>query len=576
MLCKAPWAVGILAAGACVAGLAVATVSAQDTPAPPLSLVLSRAARYVEKFAARISGFVTEESYVQDVALPIDRFGARPNGRSYSGPMHRELKSDLLLVRPIGTDAWLQFRDVTEVDGRKMRDRNDRLAKLFLDPSKSTAAQSKKIMEESARYNIGDIERNINLPVLALAVLDRGLQAGFEFTLDKPGEKYDLPNSAAFAPPPNALVVSFRETQLRTMVASPQGKNLPASGHFWLDPATSQVEMTEIGIEDSWLRAVIHVAYGNVEGIDLPVPIEMHERYDNKLNGTRVDGSATYANFREFKVSVDEDIAVKVFPATDAGATISFNQLHEACRTRIQQKRWCPTCQRDVANTDIVKGYEFEKGHWVVIDDEDIDKVRVESTRVINLEKFTDDVEIDPIYLDKPYYLAPDGPVAKEAFAVIREGMKGKAGIGKVALYGREYLIKVQPRDRGLVMYTLRHASEIRSMDAIEELADMPETVKPAEVALARQVISTFEGAVDVADYRDDYQQGLREIIDAKIAGREIIAPEVQEPPKVVNLMEALRRSLDSISVGKKRPAQSDAAESSQKRAAAGKRRRSA
>jgi DNA end-binding protein Ku len=248
------------------------------------------------------------------------------------------------------------------------------------------------------------------------------------------------------------------------------------------------------------------------------------------------------------------NIPVKVFPATDASATISFNQLHAECQTRIQQKRWCPTCQRDVPNTDIVKGYEFEKGRYVVMEDEDIEKVRVESTRVINLEKFTDDVEIDPIYLDRPYYLAPDGPVAKEAFAVIREGMKGKAGIGKVALYGREYLVKVQPRERGLVMYTLRHASEIRSMDAIDELADMPETVKPAEVALAQQVIGTFEGSIDFSDYRDDYQEGLREIIDARIAGREIVAPDVQEPPKVVNLMEALRRSLDSISGSKKKP----------------------
>jgi DNA end-binding protein Ku len=139
--------------------------------------------------------------------------------------------------------------------------------------------------------------------------------------------------------------------------------------------------------------------------------------------------------------------------------------------------------------------------------------------------------------------------------------MKGKAGIGKVALYGREYLIKVQPRERGLIMYTLRHASEIRSMDAIDELADMPapEQVKPAEVALAQQVIGTFEGALDFADYRDEYQDGLREIIDAKIAGREVAAPEVQEPPKVVNLMEALRRSLDSISTAKKAPAKSGA-----------------
>jgi DNA end-binding protein Ku len=246
------------------------------------------------------------------------------------------------------------------------------------------------------------------------------------------------------------------------------------------------------------------------------------------------------------------NIPIKVFPATDAGATLSFNQLHAECQTRIQQKRWCPSCQREVPNTDIVKGFEFEKGRYVVVGDEDIEKVRVESTRVISLEKFTDDTAIDPIYLERPYYLAPDGPVAREAFAVIREGMKGKAGIGKVALYGREYLVKVQPREQGLVMYTLRHANEIRSMEAIDELTDMPDKVKPEEVKLARQVMATFEGEVDFQSYRDDYQVGLREIIDAKIEGREIVAQEVEAPPKVVNLMEALRKSLNTISASKK------------------------
>ncbi len=249
------------------------------------------------------------------------------------------------------------------------------------------------------------------------------------------------------------------------------------------------------------------------------------------------------------------NIPVKVFPATDPGATLSFNQLHAECQTRIQQKRWCPRCEKEVPNTDLVKGFEFEKGRYVVVEDEDFEKVRVDSTRVINLEKFTDDTEIDPIYLERPYYLAPDGPVAKEAFAVIREGMKGKAGIGKVALYGREYLVKVQPRERGMVMYTLRHASEIRSMEAIDELADVPSTVKPEEVKLARQVMGTFEGEVDLKEYQDAYQAGLREIIDAKVEGREIVAPEIEAPPKVVNLMEALRKSLDRISAPKKKMA---------------------
>jgi len=247
-------------------------------------------------------------------------------------------------------------------------------------------------------------------------------------------------------------------------------------------------------------------------------------------------------------------IPIKVFPATDSAATLSFNQLHVECKTRIQQKRWCPKCEREVPHTDIVKGYEYEKGQYVVVEEEDMEKVRVESTRVINLEKFTDDTAIDPIYLERPYYLAPDGAVASEAFAVVREGMAGKAGIGKVALYGREYLVKVQPRERGLIMYTLRHADEIRGMDAIDELSTVPAKVKSEEVKLARQVMSTFEGDVDFKSYRDEYQDGLRQIIDAKVEGREIVTPEVEAPPKVVNLMEALRKSLDSISASKKKP----------------------
>ena len=248
------------------------------------------------------------------------------------------------------------------------------------------------------------------------------------------------------------------------------------------------------------------------------------------------------------------NIPVKVFPATDAAATLSFNQLHAECQTRIQQKRWCPKCEREVPNTDLVKGYEFEKGRYVVVDEEDLQKVRVESTRVINLERFTDDRAIDPIYLERPYYLAPDGAVARDAFAVIREGMQGMAGIGKVALYGREYLVKVQPREKGLVMYTLRHAAEIRSMDAIDELGELPAAVKPDEVKLARQVMATFEGKAELEAYADAYQAGLREIIDAKIQGREIVAQEPEAPPKVVNLMEALRKSLDTISANRKNP----------------------
>jgi DNA end-binding protein Ku len=248
-------------------------------------------------------------------------------------------------------------------------------------------------------------------------------------------------------------------------------------------------------------------------------------------------------------------IPVRVYPATESAATISFNQLHAECKTRIQQKRWCPHCEREVTNAELAKGYEYEKGHYVIVEEEDIQKVRVESTRVIDLQQFTDETSIDPIYVDRAYYLAPDGPMAGSAFSVMREGMAGKAGIGKVALYGREYLVAIRPQKKGLVMYTLHHEAEIRSIDQIEELSSLPAKVKPEEMKLAKQVISTFEGELNLKDYKDEYREGLRQIIDAKIAGEEIVAPEVQEPPKVVDLMEALRRSLDSVSGDKKKTA---------------------
>jgi DNA end-binding protein Ku len=247
------------------------------------------------------------------------------------------------------------------------------------------------------------------------------------------------------------------------------------------------------------------------------------------------------------------NIPVKVFPATESSATIGFNQLHAECQTRIRQKRWCPTCDREVEYRDIVKGYEFERGRYVVVTDDDLAKVRVETTRVINLEQFVDETAIDPMYVESTYYLAPDGPVATDAFATMREGMGGKAGIGKVALYGREYLVAVRPQKQGLVMYTLHHEAEIRTIDQIDELRSVPMKVKPEEMKLAKQVIATFAGELNLKDYKDEYAEGLRQIIKAKIAGQEIITPEVASAAPVVDLMAALRKSLAEVSTSKKK-----------------------
>jgi DNA end-binding protein Ku len=255
------------------------------------------------------------------------------------------------------------------------------------------------------------------------------------------------------------------------------------------------------------------------------------------------------------------NIPVKVYPATEASATISFNQLHAECQTKIQQKKWCPKCEREITQAEVVKGYEFEKGRWVVVEEEDIAKVKTESTKIINLIQFTDEDAIDPMYVDKAYYLAPEGPMAADAYSVMREGMQGKAGIGKVAIHGREYLVAVKPHKQGMVMYTLHHAAEIRTIDQIEELREVRGKVNPAEMKLARQVIESIEGELDLREYKDEYQEGLRAIIDAKVAGEEIVEPaDVEAPPKVVDLMEALRRSLDQVSSGRKKTAKAEPA----------------
>ena len=261
------------------------------------------------------------------------------------------------------------------------------------------------------------------------------------------------------------------------------------------------------------------------------------------------------------------NIPIKVFPATESSGSISFNQLHAECQTRIQQKKWCPHCEREVPNAEIVKGFEFEKGRYVIMADEDLEKVRPASTRVIDLVQFSDAAALDPMYVDRTYYLAPDGGIAADAFAVMRDGMRGKIGIGKLALYGREYLVAVRPFERGIVMHTLHHAAEMRGIDSVEELNAVPASVKPEEMKLARQVIQMFEQPLNLADYKDEYRAGLQAVIDAKIAGEEVVAASSGEaPPKVVNLMDALKKSLDAVSAKKKTPAKATVAKPAAKR----------
>jgi len=174
---------------------------------------------------------------------------------------------------------------------------------------------------------------------------------------------------------------------------------------------------------------------------------------------------------------------------------------------------------------------------------------------VIDLVQFADAGALDPMYVDRTYYLAPQ-PVGAEAFAVMREGMKGKIGVGKLALYGREYLVAVRSVGRGLVLHTLHHAAEIRAIETIsDELAKVPDVVDAAQTKLARALVQTFAAPLDLSTFSDAYVEGLRKVIDDKIAGREIVGPPAPAAPRVVNLAEALRQSLETLQRTKRTPA---------------------
>jgi len=283
-----------LAASALAAGLAAAQ------PPPTLADVLARAGDYVAAFEQQLSGVVSEEVYTQDVRAILS-----PGMNRTPRVTHRELKSDVLLVRPVGVDYYVQFRDVFEVDRQPVRDRSERLVKLFLSPTASTAGQVREIMNESARYNIGNIERTVNVPVFALAVLEPANQRFFRF---KPARRTG-PSIPLFTPPAGAFVIEYEETGQHTMIRTSGNRDIPSRGRFWIDEVSGRVLMTELIASDPHVAATIVVRYDAAPSMSLLVPVEMRERYENRRDSTRIDGAATYGTFRQFKVQVDEKLA---------------------------------------------------------------------------------------------------------------------------------------------------------------------------------------------------------------------------------------------------------------------------
>jgi hypothetical protein len=282
--------------------------------------VLDRTTAYVRDFEAHLAGIVAEEHYVQD-SIPATTYV--PGARNTDTRQHRELNSDLLLVRPKGADRWVQFRDVFEVDGQPVRDRSERLTTLFLAPWSSISEQVWQIATESSRYNIGSLSRNINVPVLPLLFLDSGNQSRFEFTRVLPGSggarpgivgkdgkitPRDLPARPAFAVAPDVWEIRYKETAPGTLIRTTADRDLPASGRFWIESDTGRVLMTEFLLGDPSIRAAIDVSYQTKPVAGFLVPIEMREDYQLLASKARITGAATYAKFRTFQVNIDEQI----------------------------------------------------------------------------------------------------------------------------------------------------------------------------------------------------------------------------------------------------------------------------
>jgi hypothetical protein len=267
--------------------LAVSAVSLGARPTTPLSTLLDRASAYVQSYMQTFSTMVAEERYVQD---------SRPMGGVTSDvgalpAQHVELRSDLLLVRPDAADQWLAFRDVFAVNGRAVRDREQRLARLFVDQPSSAMDRASEIAREGYRYNVGVKERTVANPMIALAFLQPEYRPRFDFRLD--GIDVSLGE--------DVWVVKFKERERPTILRTPDNRNVPSMGRFWIDGASGRVLQTEL---ETRVGDRVMTMFSFDARLGLAVPCEMRDIA--WVSGTPVTGVATYSNFRHFDVSTDE------------------------------------------------------------------------------------------------------------------------------------------------------------------------------------------------------------------------------------------------------------------------------
>jgi DNA end-binding protein Ku len=248
-------------------------------------------------------------------------------------------------------------------------------------------------------------------------------------------------------------------------------------------------------------------------------------------------------------VNIPIGLALATKPAARS-KDVSFRTLHRECGTPIKQKRWCPQHEREVPNDEIVKGWEVAKGQFVLVEDADLEAIMShDDSRAIEITRFVPNDEVDPVWFDRTYYLVPASATAqRRPYVLLLEAMRetGTAALGRFVLRGSENLCLIRPRGEALVLETMFVAEDVHSQAEIEEAVGETQ-VKEPELALARQVIDSLVGEFDPSDLTSEYRRDLRAMLEAKLAGTEIAEPEPVPEAPVVDLMEALRRSVAEI-----------------------------
>ena len=238
-------------------------------------------------------------------------------------------------------------------------------------------------------------------------------------------------------------------------------------------------------------------------------------------------------------------IPVNLYSAIERSESLSFNLLHKKDLARIQNKRFCTKENVEVPWADVVKGYEYTKGQYVVVTDEDFEKARVPATQTFDIRAFVPAAEVEDLYFDEPYYLEPNGQAGVKAYALLRDALKdtGRIGVGTVVLRQREHVAAIEPAGDALVLSMMRFAHEIRSPKDLS-LPKAGEGWTKKEMDLAHRLIDTLADKWKPEEFRDTYTDVLRQAIEAKVAGKEFEAPREEQRPKITNLMQALEQSL--------------------------------